>query len=158
MTIDRHGPICKCGNVGCLEMLASGTSIARRFTEALQAGGESRLTSCPGGGAPTARDIAAAAREGDALALSVFTDAAEAVGTGVVNCVHIFNPDVVALGGGVTKAGELLFDPIRTMLNRYALPVPRKAVRVVVAELRDDVGLMGATAIARDFLAEMNRP
>jgi glucokinase len=147
-TIDRHGPICKCGNIGCLEALASGTAIARRFKEALEAGGPSRASASFAGREPTAEDVARAAQSGDRLALSVFTDAAEAIGFGVVNCIHIFNPEVVAIGGGVTKAGSLLFDPINRIVDRYALAVPRKAVRVVGAEFGDDVGLVGAAAVA----------
>jgi glucokinase len=154
-TIDRHGPICQCGNVGCLEMISSGTSIARRFSEALAAGERSSLTESPEGGPPTAHDIAIVAGRGDPLALAIFTDAAEALGFGVVNCIHIFNPDVVAIGGGVTKAGALLFDPIDRVVERYALAVPRRAVRVVRAELADDVGLIGAAAVARDEAAAL---
>jgi glucokinase len=148
MTIDRHGPICKCGNIGCLEALASGLSIARRFQEALDAGGKSGLTAELEGRPASAADIARAAAGGDPLAATVFRDAAMAIGTGVVNCIHIFNPDVVALGGGVTLAGPLLFDTVREMVSRYALAVPRDDVKVVPAELGEDVGLMGAAAIA----------
>lgn len=148
MTIDRSGPICKCGNRGCLEVLASGTAIARRFREGLEAGVKSGATDWLGEAHPTAADVARAAALGDEFALTVFTDAAEAVGFGVVNCIHIFNPEVIAIGGGVSNAGALLFDPINRIVDRYALPVPRSAVRVLPAELGDDVGLVGAGAVA----------
>jgi glucokinase len=150
MTIDRHGPPCKCGSVGCLEALASGTNIALRFQRALERGGASCLAPTGDGAPPTARDIALAARHGDALALAVFRDAAEAIGTGVVNCIHIFNPEVVAIGGGVSNAGPLLFDTVREVVDRYALPMPRAVVRVVRTELGEEVGLMGAAAVAAD--------
>lgn len=146
MTIDRHGPLCKCGNIGCLEMLASGTSIARRFRELLDDGGESIVTRWTE--APTADDVSRAAEEGDPLAASLFRDAAEAIGTGVVNCIHIFNPEMVVLGGGVTRAGELLFGPVRDMVARYALSIPRDAACVVPAALGDDAGLYGTLARA----------
>lgn len=148
MTIDRRGPMCKCGNIGCLEALASGTNIALRFQQAVQRGGTSGLTASMPGAAPTARDIARAAEEGDALALAVFRDAAEALGAGVVNCIHIFNPEVVAIGGGVSNAGALLFDTVREWVDRYALPMPRSVARVVRTELGEEVGLMGAAAVA----------
>jgi glucokinase len=146
MTIDRHGPVCTCGNIGCLEILASGTSIARRFGELLAAGERSVVTEWTD--VPTARDISRAAAEGDPLAASLFHDAARAVGTGVVNCVHIFNPEIVVLGGGVTNAGDLLFDPIRDMVARHAMKIPRDTVAVVRAELGDDAGLYGTLAKA----------
>jgi glucokinase len=147
MTIDRHGPRCKCGNIGCLEILASGTSIARRFRELVDGGQESSLAGK--GDAVTAVDISRAAGEGDRLAAAVFRDAAEAVGTGVVNCVHVFNPELVVLGGGVVHAGDLLFGPVNEMLDRYAMDLPRRVVRVVPAQLGDDAGLYGALALAR---------
>jgi glucokinase len=142
MTIDRHGPVCPCGNIGCLEALGSGRAIARRYAESLRRGDqESRPPA-------SARDIVRLASEGDPLAAEIFGDAVRAVGTGVVNCVNIFNPDVVVLGGGVTNAGERLFAPVRDMVQRYALPRPRASVRVVPAELGSDVGLIGAAGVA----------
>jgi glucokinase len=149
MTIDRHGPICNCGNVGCLEMLASGTSIARRFREGLASGGKSIVTEWVCDAPATARDVARAAEMGDPLASAVFTDAAEAIGTGVVNCIHIFNPDIVALGGGVTQAHGL-FEIIHRVVEARAMAIPRQAVRVVHAELSGDQGLIGAAAAARE--------
>jgi glucokinase len=143
MTIDRHGPVCPCGNIGCLEALGSGRAIARRYAETLRERGvqESRPPA-------SARDIVRLASDGDPVAAKVFEDAARAVGTGVVNCVNIFNPDVVVLGGGVTNAGERLFAPVRDMVQRFALPRPRASVRVVPAELGLDVGLIGAAGLA----------
>lgn len=144
MTIDRNGPLCPCGNIGCLEALGSGRAIARRYAEALAARGH--VPDAPG--AVSARDVARLAADGDRLAGDVFGDAARAVGTGVVNCVNIFNPEVVVLGGGLTNAGDLLFVPVRDMVGRYALPRPRESVRIVAAELGADVGLIGAAGVA----------
>ena len=144
MTIDRDGPLCPCGNIGCLEALGSGRAIARRYAEALAASGQPAVEEPP----VSAREVARLAACGDSLAGEVFQDAARAVGTGVVNCVNIFNPEVVVLGGGLTNAGDLLFAPVHDMLRRYALPRPRESVRVVGAELGADVGLIGAAGVA----------
>jgi glucokinase len=152
VTIDRSGPPCKCGNVGCLEAIASGTAIARRFQEQRDAGRETLADSWLNGREATAADVAKAAREGDRLASEIFNDAAEAVGIGVVNCIHLLNPDVIAIGGGVTKAGNLLFDGLRRVVDRTAFPVPRKIVSIVPAQLGEEVGLIGAAAIAADDL------
>jgi glucokinase len=144
MTIDRDGPLCPCGNIGCLEALGSGLAIARRYGEAL-----AERHGIVGPDPPaTARDVVRLGSEGDQMALDVFSDAARAVGTGVVNCINIFNPDVVVLGGGVTNAGERLFAPVRDMVQRHALPRPRASVRIVPAELGSDVGLIGAAGLA----------
>lgn len=144
MTIDRHGPVCSCGNVGCLEASASGSSIARRFREAVESGRETAITD----ETPSAADIARAAQEGDNLAREIFLDAADAIGTGVANVINLFNPDVVVLGGGVTKTGPLLFDTVESVVARRALPTAGQLARIVPAELGDDVGLVGALAVA----------
>lgn len=147
MTIDRDGPPCKCGSIGCLETLASGTAIARRFVEALDAGGTSSVTGWVERDRIGAEHIVKAAYEGDRLAYEVFTDSATALGFGVVNCVNLFNPDVVAIGGGVSQAGPLLFDTVERVVRKYALGVPLEAVRVVATQLGEDVGLLGAAAV-----------
>jgi glucokinase len=149
MTIDRHGPICNCGNVGCLEVLASGTSIARRFNERLSAGERSIVSEWTVGRPATAADVSRGAQLRDPLASAIFTDAAECIGVGVVNAIHVFNPELVVLGGGVAQAPGL-FDIVRSMVERYAQPAPRRAARIVPAELRGDEGLIGAAAVARE--------
>lgn len=148
MTIDRTGPVCPCGNVGCLEAIASGTSIARRFNAALTAGERSARH---GPEPARAEDVARLAREGDQLAAAVMREAAEAVGIGVINAVHLFNPDTVVLGGGVTQVGDLLFAPVRELLRQRAMRLPAESVRVIPAGLGDNVGLVGAGVAPRDF-------
>jgi glucokinase len=148
-TIDRRGPACPCGNIGCLEAIASGTAIARVFRERLKAGEASTVPDVLDGREATAADVALGAKAGDALAASVFAEAAEALGLGVVNCIHLFNPDVIAIGGGVSQAGDLLFEPVRRMVALHAFPVPRNVVRIVQVELGTEVGLIGAAAVAQ---------
>jgi len=147
-TIDRHGPVCKCGNIGCLEALASGTAIGKRFQQGLDAGRRSIASNWLRGEVASAADVTRAAQEGDSYALEVLTDAGEALGFGVLNCIHTFNPEVIALGGGVTRAGSLLLNPMTRIVERYAFPIPRGDVRIVPAELGDDVGLAGAACVA----------
>ncbi len=147
-TIDRRGPVCKCGNIGCLEALASGTAIGERFQLGLQVGRRSSASNWLGPEAASAADVSRAAQEGDPYALEVLTEAAEALGFGVLNCIHTFNPEVIALGGGVTRAGSLLFDPMMRIVERYVLAIPRGDVRILPAELGDDVGLAGAACVA----------
>jgi glucokinase len=148
MTIDMEGPQCKCGNIGCLEVLASGTNIARRFREALANGDTSGVPAWLDGAEATAADVSRGAMEGDPLAIRVWAACMRALGFGVVNCIHIFNPDIVVLGGGVTNAGEMVFDPVRAVVDAYTMPLPRLGVTVVRAQLRDDAGLYGAASLA----------
>jgi glucokinase len=146
-TVDRHGPPCPCGSIGCLEALASGPSIALRFRQRLAEEGQ-RSFAGRSLEQLTAADVSRAAAAGNTLAAAVWEDSMQALGFGVVNCIHIFNPDVIVLGGGVTQAGRQLFDPVMRIVDRYALPEPRAAVRIVPAALGEDAGLTGVAALA----------
>lgn len=147
ISVDRHGRPCRCGGVGCIEALASGTAIAERFQEALASGAQSSLGSSTGR-TTSAIEIARAAREGDELSQRIFADAMEALGFGVVTIINVFDPDVVALGGGVTRTGEQLFGPVRAIAEKHSMRVPGRKVRVVPAELGENVGLIGAAIVA----------
>ncbi|HLB11612.1 MAG TPA: ROK family protein [Dehalococcoidia bacterium] len=144
MTI-AEGPPCKCGNIGCLEILASGLAIARHAEERMAAG---QQTSIPrfARGEITAEAVSAAAQAGDRVAREVLDRAANYLGIGVLNLVHIFNPQAVIIGGGVSQAGDLLFGPVRRIVEARAMPNFRK-VRILPAALGDDVGLLGAVAL-----------
>lgn len=142
LMIEADGPPCSCGGRGCLEALASGTAIARLARERLAAGEPSRLTPDA-----TAADVFAAAAAGDRLAASVVERAMWRLGIGVVNALHLFDPALVILGGGVTNAGRLVFDPVERAVARLAMPAFRQTP-VVRAALGDDAGLYGAAVLA----------
>lgn len=142
LMIEADGPPCLCGGRGCLETLASGTAIARLARERLAAGEPSRLTPDA-----TAADVFAAAAAGDRLAASVVERAMWRLGIGVVNALHLFDPALVILGGGVTNAGRLVFDPVERAVARLAMPAFRQTP-VVRAALGDDAGLYGAAVLA----------
>lgn len=149
MTIDTHGPRCNCGNVGCLEVLASGTAIARHAAEAIAQGqGRGMLETAQKLQVPEvdARVVVEAAQHGDQVAQAIMRKAAEYVGVGIVNLIHLFNPALIVIGGGVSKAGPLLFEPIQRIVDERAMEVQRRAVRIVPAKLGQDAGLFGAAA------------
>lgn len=148
MTVDYHGAPCDCGSVGCLEAIASGTSIGRTFRRGLQAGESSVVTEWTTPEGATAEDVARAAAAGDPFALTVWNDAMRALGFGIVNCIHIFNPEVVVLGGGVTKAGRLMFDIVERIVGQHTMEAHGAHVRVLPAELGEDAGLVGAAAVS----------
>ena len=91
--------------------------------------------------------VALAAEAGIPLACEIIATAAEALGVGLVNIIHIFNPEVVILGGGVTQMGPLLLDPARQIVAERTMKTPREAARIVPAELGANVGLVGAGAL-----------
>ncbi len=150
MTVDVNGPRCNCGNVGCWETLASGGAIAREAKRRISQGEQSSLTEMVKGGTEniTAEKVSLAARAGDTLALDVITRAAGYFGVGIVNLVNIFNPEMVIVGGGVAKMGDILLEPARQMVRERAYQLASDAVRIVPARLGDDSGVFGAAVFA----------
>jgi len=149
-TVDVNGPRCNCGNIGCLEVLASGTAVAREAIRRTSHGEKSSLTEMVEGktGNITAEKVSLAAQDGDPLALEVISKAASYLGAGMVNLVNIFNPEIIIIGGGMAKIGDLLLDPIRQVVKERAFRLPAQAVRIVPAQLGDDAGVFGAAIFA----------
>lgn len=138
VTVDWHGRPCRgCGRRGCLEAYVSGTSIAERAHEA-------------GLGFATAEDVAAAARAGDPGAAAVWDETVEALACGLTSIVNLFEPELVVLGGGVTRSGDQLLAPVRELVHANAMGPAARAADVVLAALGDRVGVVGAAAIAFD--------
>jgi glucokinase len=147
VTIDPNGPLCSCGKHGHLEALSSGTAIAKFVASELQRGVPSILSSNP---LPSAVDIANAAAQGDPLAVAAFNRAGHYLGLALSNYLQIFNPSITIFGGGVSRTGSLLFDPMRRTLEQEVLsPAYLKNLTIATAELGDDSGLLGALALAR---------
>ncbi len=150
MTILPQGPLCRCGNRGCLEALASGSGIAREARERVARGVPTLVTDLAEGDLDriSAKLVAQAAAQGDAEAREILDQAMSYLGVGIANLVDLFNPELIVVGGGLTKMGERLFDPIRRMIQRRAFPAPAQVVKVVPAQLGDDVGVLGAATVA----------
>ncbi|MCC6627784.1 MAG: ROK family protein [Chloroflexi bacterium] len=156
MTLDLAGPVCNCGNIGCWEALASGTAIAAQARAAIAEGRPTRIPAlaAAGDGEITAPLVTAAARAGDDLARAILHRAGTVIGFGLVNLAHLFDPDLIILGGGVTLAGDLVLAPARAIFAAHAMPNYRRTCRVVLAALGDDVGLYGAAALAQQRAAD----
>jgi len=150
VTVDRHGRACRgCGRRGCLEAYASGTSIAERAAEALAAAAPGAPPSALAAlDAPSAADVAAAARDGDPLATRVWAETCDALACGLTSLVNVLEPELVVLGGGVTRAGEQLLAPVRARVAADAMGPAAAAVRIERSGFGDRVGVMGAAAIA----------
>jgi glucokinase len=152
VTVDCNGRICRgCGRRGCLEAYASGTSIAERALEALAASGAASILRALD--RPTAADVAAAARDGDPLATAVWDETVSALACGLTSIVNLFEPELVVLGGGVTRAGEQLIGPVRDAVRADAVRPAGEPVAVVQSALGDQVGIVGAATIVYDRLA-----
>ncbi len=147
-TIDITGRRCKCGNYGCLEAYASGPSIAERAREALGDEDDSLLFQLVGGHLErlTAAIVYEAARKGDELALDVVRETARFLGAGIGNLLNIFNPDVVVIAGGVTQAGDPLFEPLRKEVRKRAFRPAVASCRIVPGSLPGTAGIVGAAA------------
>ncbi|MEJ7748481.1 MAG: ROK family protein [Candidatus Limnocylindrales bacterium] len=149
LTVDRLGRMCGCGRRGCLEAYASGTNIALRAREALATGEASSLALLP---RVTARDVAEAAAAGDRLGGRIWDETTAILGSAVANILNIFNPDLVVLGGGVTRAGDQLLLPVREAGLRQAMPPAARTADIVLAGLGDRLGVVSAAAIAFERL------
>ena len=145
MTVCPDGPVCGCGSRGCLEAMASGPSIARRAREAVAAGRSTRLREVP---VVTSADVVRLAQEGDAVAREVWDAAVMYLGIGVAAVITILAPERVVLGGGVTRAGDFLFEPLRAEVRRRVKLVPVESVPILPAALGPNVGILGAAAVA----------
>jgi glucokinase len=149
MTIDSTGRRCKCGNYGCLEAYASGPAIALRAVEGLEAGTESLLPALVNGRLEdvTAATVYEAVVLGDPYANEVMRETAKFLGTGVANILNILNPEMVVIAGGVTRAGEHLFVPLRAEVRRRAFKSAEDACQIVSGQLPGTAGVIGAAAV-----------
>ena len=150
VTVQATGPRCSCGNRGCLEALASGTAIGRRAREAAVEHPDSALGRLAARREVLGEDVTNLAREGDEVALSVLDEAGTWLGVGLAGFVNVFNPEVVAVGGGAMAAGELILKAARREVHLRARPPSRDLAEVKVATLGPKSGVLGAAALARD--------
>jgi glucokinase len=150
LIVDPGGDLCACGNHGCLEAMASGSTLGRLGREAAAADPSGRMATLAGGpGLVTGEVVFAAAAEGDTTALAVFDRVGYWLGVGIASLVTIFDPDLVVVGGGVAATGDLLLTPARASFERYVhARAHRDLPPVVPARLGADAGLVGAATLA----------
>lgn len=155
-TVNFTGRRCACGNYGCVEAYASGPNIAARAREGLEAGTPSLLVELVEGKLEniTAATVYEGVVEGDRYAMDVMTETARILGAGIASIINTLNPEVVVVMGGVTRAGETLFNPLRAEIRRRTFKVAADACRVVPAELPETAGVVGAAGLCREALAQ----
>ncbi len=153
VTVSPDGPMCGCGHRGHLEAYASGTAIGRFVKEQLAQGVPSSLSELAN---PTGLDISIAAEQGDQLAQSAFARAGGYIGRAVGDYLHLFNPTIIIIGGGVSRSGHFLLDPMRVAIAETVIsPEYMQGLVVTTAALGDDAGLLGALALAHTSLKKI---
>ncbi len=152
MTIDPEGIECACGNIGCLETIASGPNIVRRTRERLYRDRTSSLSrlAIPRDREFTAEDIAHAAREGDEMAQVMMERTGMFLGIAIAAVINLLNVEIVVMGGGVMEAGDLILKPTVKETRRRAFPPSFGSCEIVIAELGPSAGMIGAALLARD--------
>jgi predicted NBD/HSP70 family sugar kinase len=153
--VDAQGPVCSCGNVGCLEAVFSGAALAREAMAAARSGASpalaERLTQ---NGEVTATDVATGATEGDVTCIQLIRDGGRRVGTVLAGLVSFANPSLIVIGGGLAQLGHIMLAEIRSVVYRRSLPLATGNLPLVLSELGPRAGVAGAAVLASEIAFE----
>ncbi|MDI6781314.1 MAG: ROK family protein [bacterium] len=152
MTMKKNGPVCGCGNKGCLEALAAGPAIIHQIRKKINSGTQTTILKVVDNDLNriTVEIAANAADVGDSLSLKVLNKAGEYLGIGVTNLANILNPEVIILGGGVMEvAGHHLLKIIKDTVQNRALSVAKNNLKIELSKLGNDAGLIGASLLVQ---------
>lgn len=149
MKIVKDGRVCGCGQKGCFEAYASATGLIREAVSRLTVNKQNLLYTMIEGNIAglEAKDIFDAAKEGDVFSLDLVDYEAEYLAMGIANILNIINPETIVLGGGVALAGDILLNPLRKKLEKYALPVTLEDLKIVQGILGNEAGIKGAVGL-----------
>lgn len=143
--IDKKGPLCNCGNHGCLEALASTAAIEKKMKQMRK-----QTTKPP----VKFSAIVKAANTGDKTAITVLSQAGNYLGIAVANVVNLFNPGLIIIGGSIAQAEDLVLAPLKETFKSYALTKPSNEVDIHLTDLGESAGAMGATTLVLDKFFE----
>ncbi|BCJ70649.1 MULTISPECIES: ROK family transcriptional regulator [Catellatospora] len=153
--VDSHGPVCTCGNVGCLEAVFSGAALAREATAAARSGASPALAErLATNGQVTAMDVAIAAVEGDVACVQLIRDGGRRIGTVLAGLVSFVNPSMIVIGGGLAQLGHIMLAEIRSVVYRRSLPLATGNLPLVLSELGPRAGVAGAAVLASEIAFE----
>lgn len=144
--IDSNGSRCTCGAVGCMEAYIGGWAIERHGEMAVHSERSTLIREIAGEGKITAEVVAQAAQQGDQVAIDIFARAGRALAVGVGGLVNVFNPELIVIGGGLARAGDLIMEPFRSNLPHYCFLPIFQHVAIVPSALEYNTGLYGAAA------------
>lgn len=147
-TIRRDGRLCGCGKHGCLETYTSATGVARTAREYLETTKEPSLLRELDPKQITSKDVFDAAQKGDKLAKQIFEETGHILGESFADFIAFSSPEAIILFGGLTKAGDLIFNPVREQMEKDLLPIFRNKVKLLHSELKEsDAAVLGASAL-----------
>lgn len=147
------GAPCNCGKSGCLETVASATGIVRLAKEELAKEPTGELSDrLSNNGTITAKDIFDAARNNDAIAQKVLGEVSFHLGFALANIANTLNPESIVLGGGVSKAGDILLEPVNQNFAKFAFSAVRESTKLALATLGNDAGVLGAAWLIKNKL------
>jgi glucokinase-like ROK family protein len=151
--VDDDGPVCMCGNIGCLEATFGGAALARDALAAARSGRSEELARLLArDGRLTAVDVAVAAAAGDPVSVAMIRDGGRRVGQVLAGLVSFFNPGLIVIGGGVAGIGHTLLAEIRGVVYRRSLPLATGNMPIVLSELGGDAGVVGAARLVSDHV------
>lgn len=149
--IDKEGPCCNCGNRGCMETFVGASYIVKEVTRRLKRGARSTILKLAKGKFSniTPELIDQAARKGDSFAKGIWRDVGYNIGVGLSSVVNMLHPEIIVIGGGISKTGKLLFDTISQTIGDRAIEIFVKDLKVVRARFIEDAGIVGAAALVK---------
>ena len=152
--VDKDGPICRCGNTGCLEAMAAGPAIVEKAIQASQNGSSPLLSQMreANGGVLRSEDVNAACREADQAALEIIRASGQMVGDVLATLVNFFNPSHIFIGGGIANFGNHLLVAIRQAVLKRSLPLATTRLSINFSRAGADAGIIGAVALASEYL------
>ncbi|HEX9013300.1 MAG TPA: ROK family transcriptional regulator [Anaerolineaceae bacterium] len=152
ISVKKDGPLCPCGNRGCLEAMAAGPAIAERGVQAVLEGRSSILQKYyeANGQALRAEDVGRGAGEGDPASIDIIRESGQMIGDVLASLVNFHNPGAIVIGGGVSNLGNLLLSSIRQAVLNRSLPLATRDLRIVFSATGVDAGVFGAVALANE--------
>jgi len=152
--VDKEGPLCACGNKGCLEAMTAGPAITAKAMEAARNGSSPTLRQMQesNGGIIRPEDVNAACREGDQAALDIIRDSGQVIGDVLATLVNFFNPSHIFIGGGIANFGNHLLVAIRRAVLHRSLPLATTDLSINFSRVGSNAGVMGAISLALDYL------
>ena len=151
MTVQCEGRPCTCGSIGCWEQYSSATALIRQGREAVEKNPDSLIVKMVNGDLSKieARTVIDAAREGDKVACEVYDKYIYYLAIGIVAIINAFDPEIIALGGGVSKAGDFLLKPLREKVAKYVFYKDLPYAKIEIATLGSDAGIIGAAMLGK---------
>jgi N-acetylglucosamine repressor len=156
MTLEKNGPQCSCGNYGCLEALASANAMSKKAAFLIERGESSTILSLADGKTSNinAKLIFDAAKAGDGLGREIVREATEYIGIAISNAVNFIDPELIILEGGVAKAGDILINGIKRIVERRQMKYAGRKLSIVASRMEEDAAAIGAAAVLLGELVE----